>query len=120
MKARELIEKELKKDGMSQTLLARKMNLSQATIHKILHTATAHTVKTQKEIATYFRIPFSSLFDETPSPPAAASSPDAEYWKNKYLASLEELNDARKKIDRLTSRPAGADLQGVGSKKKAM
>ena len=40
--------------------------------------------------------------------PRAAPDPGAEYWKNKYIACMEELNEARKRIDRLTASPTVA------------
>jgi hypothetical protein len=38
----------------------------------------------------------------------AAPDPGADYWKNKYITCMEELNEARKKIDSLTASPMDA------------
>ena len=38
----------------------------------------------------------------------AAPDPGAEYWKNKYIACMEELNETRKKIDLLTAPSTNA------------
>lgn len=63
---RELVEAELAK-GVSQLELARRMNVSQATIHKILYTETKNTVDILFKIAKYFHVPVASLLDPAQS-----------------------------------------------------
>lgn len=49
-----MIERELA-TGITQQRLAEKMGVSQATIHKLLYTETAHTVAVLKKVADYFK-----------------------------------------------------------------
>lgn len=59
---RQLIERELV--NMTQTALAKKLHVSQATIHKILYSDTVLTVDTLQKISRYFSIPINKLIDD--------------------------------------------------------
>lgn len=107
---RELIKSELNK-GITQRELAGKIGFSHSTIQKILFTETKHTYEIRKKVADYFGVPVSDFYSSTPVKGEMKStpSPDAEYWKDKFISCMMELNEARKKIERLTAPPGGAE-----------
>jgi transcriptional regulator with XRE-family HTH domain len=60
---KQLIEKEL--GTLTQTRLAQKIGVSQATIHKILYTDTILTVATLAKLAKYFGVPITTFISDT-------------------------------------------------------
>lgn len=64
---RQLIERELV--NMTQTALAKKLHVSQATIYKILYSDTVLTVDTLQKISHYFSIPINKLIDDQDGEP---------------------------------------------------
>lgn len=120
---RELIQAQLNK-GVTQRELAGKIGFSHSTIQKILFTDTKCTYETRKLVADYFHVPVSDFYDQpagiipTGKPPQKESAPaDAETWKNKYIACMEELIEAKREIERLKASPigAGAPVASSGS-----
>jgi transcriptional regulator with XRE-family HTH domain len=95
-----LIEKELQR--FSQTRLAGKIGISQATIHKILYTDTILTVPTLEKLARYFRVPVSNLLDpgEKLSPEFETLSADEQQllvWF-RYLCDTDHDDEAIKYV----------------------
>ena len=69
---REAIKNELKKNGVTQVSLAKKIGVSQATIYKVLNTDTKHTVETIEKMTRYFGLlPAASSPCFLPAPPPA-------------------------------------------------
>lgn len=116
---KEMIKAELNK-GITQRDLAMRIGFSHSTIQKILFTDTKCTYETRKKVADYFRVPVSHFYDASvEAVPSPAPATDAEYWKNKYISCMEELNEAHKKIDRLTASHTTAERLAASSGKGA-
>ena len=106
---RDLIEKELKKDGINQTILAKRIGISQPTIYKILYTDTKQKYETRKKVADYFRIPVAQFYDDigvtenvtvrTSTPPPDWKIDDLQRSIVRLYESLVELQNQLVKID---------------------
>lgn len=128
MNPKELIEKDLKK-GDTQTGVAMKIGVSNATIYKILYTQTRPTVATLKKIAKAYGVPVSSFLvaegeEHYSSSPLTDREQNLitmfrkldERRQNRFLENLEDMMLATGEMkDR--SAPA-KDVKESGRKRK--
>ncbi len=126
MDPKELIENDLEK-GETQTGVAMKIGVSNATIYKILYTQTKPTVDTLRKIATAYGLPVSSFLVAEGEEPYASSTLNAkeqnlvsmfrkldEHRQNRFLENLEDMVAA---AGTLKDKPAPAKgSKGSGGK----
>lgn len=95
MNPKELIEEDLKK-GKTQTEIANKIGVSNATVYKILYTHTKQTVATLTKIAKAYGKPIASFIAEETLQYGAAQSGETLTEKERRLVAAFRCLDERR------------------------
>ena len=94
MKLRIFVQKMLT-EGMSQSEIARRAHVSQATINKILHTDTKPTVETLKKFSSAFNLPLSEFIVSEDEPIWEKKRRQLSVKEERVLTLFSQLDERR-------------------------